>query len=639
MINGFIVNKFRGDPALFADGMPLIAERTGWPGLGLVPCFPAAARLPAEDAARPRRAHRAPAARSASPSPILPRIANFDDLDPLAAEPDVDLVLRPPRRRRSPATPTSSSCPAPSPPSPTSPPSAPRAGTSTSRPPPPRRPRPRPLRRLPDARPPHRRPPRHRGPARRRPRPRPPRCRDRDRPRQAPRAGHRPATAPRPARHRLRDAPRPHHRPRLRPPVRPTSPTAAPTAPPPPTAASPAPTSTASSPTTAPARAWLARLGAAAGPLAYEAERRRHPRRPRRPPRGPPRHPRPPRAGRHPRRVAARLSYAPRLAQSLCMRCACFVHGVSMERPMPSGTLLYAQSGGVTAVINATASAVITAARAPQNQGARRPQRHPRRPARGSDRHLGEPAAAIRGLAHTPGGAFGSLPRQAQIAGRRPRALRAADRGAPGPRRALVPLQRRQRFGRHRAQGLAAGGRIRLPPDLHRRAQDDRQRPRRHRLLPRLRLGREIHRGLGPRSAPRRRRDGRHLDQGLRLRGDGPPRRLARRRRRPRRPAPPTKRRTSSCSPSAPSTRPPSSPRSTPSSPASAIASSSPAKASATADGSFVADAGAGKDAFGHTQLGGVASFLAGRGSPSGISAIVTTSTQLKPNRYSSLRC
>ena len=38
-----------------------------------------------------------------------------------------------------------------------------------------------------------------------------------------------------------------------------------------------------------------------------------------------------------------------------------------------------------------------------------------------------------------------------------------------------------------------------------------------------------------------------------------------------------------------------------------------PAKASATADGSFVADAGGGKDAFGHTQLGGVASHLAGR--------------------------
>src|SRR5262249_23231082 len=34
-ICGFIVNKFRGDPALFADGMTRIAHATGWPALGL----------------------------------------------------------------------------------------------------------------------------------------------------------------------------------------------------------------------------------------------------------------------------------------------------------------------------------------------------------------------------------------------------------------------------------------------------------------------------------------------------------------------------------------------------------------------------------------------------------------------------
>ncbi|TXN55272.1 cobyric acid synthase, partial [Methylobacterium sp. WL18] len=49
MIAGFIVNRFRGDPSLFADGMRLIAERTGWAPLGLVPHFPEAVRLPAED--------------------------------------------------------------------------------------------------------------------------------------------------------------------------------------------------------------------------------------------------------------------------------------------------------------------------------------------------------------------------------------------------------------------------------------------------------------------------------------------------------------------------------------------------------------------------------------------------------------
>ncbi|MGN7726256.1 6-phosphofructokinase [Luteimonas sp. 22616] len=75
---------------------------------------------------------------------------------------------------------------------------------------------------------------------------------------------------------------------------------------------------------------------------------------------------------------------------------------------MPQGTLLYAQSGGVTAVINATASAVITEARARKVKvlaarngilGALREEL--------IDTSK-EPAAAIRALAHTPGGAFGS---------------------------------------------------------------------------------------------------------------------------------------------------------------------------------------------------------------------------------------
>jgi hypothetical protein len=50
MIKGFIINKFRGDVALFADGYADIAARTGWRGLGVVPWLAAAHRLPAEDA-------------------------------------------------------------------------------------------------------------------------------------------------------------------------------------------------------------------------------------------------------------------------------------------------------------------------------------------------------------------------------------------------------------------------------------------------------------------------------------------------------------------------------------------------------------------------------------------------------------
>jgi len=92
LIRGFIVNKFRGDPALFARGMATIAEATGWEALGLVPFFAEARLLPAEDAlaldgARPAK----PGARIKIAVPILPHIANFDDLDPLDAEPAVDL--------------------------------------------------------------------------------------------------------------------------------------------------------------------------------------------------------------------------------------------------------------------------------------------------------------------------------------------------------------------------------------------------------------------------------------------------------------------------------------------------------------------------------------------------------------------
>jgi adenosylcobyric acid synthase len=93
MVGGFLVNKFRGDPALFASGMAAIERGTGWAPLGLVPFFPEAHLLPPEDAlALDRAAPAKPGARIRIAVPILPHIANFDDLDPLEAEPAVDLV-------------------------------------------------------------------------------------------------------------------------------------------------------------------------------------------------------------------------------------------------------------------------------------------------------------------------------------------------------------------------------------------------------------------------------------------------------------------------------------------------------------------------------------------------------------------
>lgn len=93
LIEAFIVNRFRGDPALFDEGMRMIGAATGWRSIGLLPHFPEAVRLPAEDAlglAGP--AERCPGARVRIAVPILPHISNFDDLDPLAAEPDVEII-------------------------------------------------------------------------------------------------------------------------------------------------------------------------------------------------------------------------------------------------------------------------------------------------------------------------------------------------------------------------------------------------------------------------------------------------------------------------------------------------------------------------------------------------------------------
>jgi adenosylcobyric acid synthase len=91
-IKGFLINKFRGNADLFADGSRFIEERTGWPCLGVIPWFDAAHRLPAEDVLGLVAEDRGRGAAVVA-VPVLPRIANFDDLDPLRLEPGISLVL------------------------------------------------------------------------------------------------------------------------------------------------------------------------------------------------------------------------------------------------------------------------------------------------------------------------------------------------------------------------------------------------------------------------------------------------------------------------------------------------------------------------------------------------------------------
>ena len=93
MVRGFVVNKFRGDPALFTNGGRILEERSGLPVLGVIPYVPDLL-LPEEDAATLPNTHTSSLAASSAPALDiavihLPHIANFDDFDALRAEPGV----------------------------------------------------------------------------------------------------------------------------------------------------------------------------------------------------------------------------------------------------------------------------------------------------------------------------------------------------------------------------------------------------------------------------------------------------------------------------------------------------------------------------------------------------------------------
>jgi adenosylcobyric acid synthase len=90
LVKGFLVNKFRGDARLFEGGMQEIARCTGWASFGLVPWFHEAKQLPAEDAmGLDKRGSEGGKLKIAVPK--YPRLANFDDFDPLLAEPDLSI--------------------------------------------------------------------------------------------------------------------------------------------------------------------------------------------------------------------------------------------------------------------------------------------------------------------------------------------------------------------------------------------------------------------------------------------------------------------------------------------------------------------------------------------------------------------
>ena len=95
LIAAFLINKLRGDPALFEDGAGIIERRTGWPGFGVIPWDPAVLSLPAEQAASVPPTGRSRGGRVRIAAPALSRMANYDDAHPLRLEPDVDFAFVP----------------------------------------------------------------------------------------------------------------------------------------------------------------------------------------------------------------------------------------------------------------------------------------------------------------------------------------------------------------------------------------------------------------------------------------------------------------------------------------------------------------------------------------------------------------
>lgn len=93
LISGYLINKFRGDVSLFDSAHDIIKQACGLPSFGVVPYFAQARLLPDEDALSLDRRAKEKTAPLKIVVPRLPRIANFDDLDPLRGEPNVEVRI------------------------------------------------------------------------------------------------------------------------------------------------------------------------------------------------------------------------------------------------------------------------------------------------------------------------------------------------------------------------------------------------------------------------------------------------------------------------------------------------------------------------------------------------------------------
>ena len=88
-VEGFVINRFRGDIALLQPGLDWLEQRTGKPVLGVLP-FVTDLHLEAEDGIDMRQAVKGERLLKVI-VPVLPRISNHTDFDPLRLHPQVDL--------------------------------------------------------------------------------------------------------------------------------------------------------------------------------------------------------------------------------------------------------------------------------------------------------------------------------------------------------------------------------------------------------------------------------------------------------------------------------------------------------------------------------------------------------------------
>ncbi len=88
-VKGFVINRFRGDIGLLQSGLDWLEQRTGKPVLGVLP-YLQGLHLEAEDAINPQQVDKAENVLKVI-VPVLPRISNHTDLDPLRLHPQVNV--------------------------------------------------------------------------------------------------------------------------------------------------------------------------------------------------------------------------------------------------------------------------------------------------------------------------------------------------------------------------------------------------------------------------------------------------------------------------------------------------------------------------------------------------------------------